>query len=295
MNRGAIPEYDMHEAGPEHLRRRGILVMRFMDSVRSDPRRLKPHFHEFFQMYILEGDAGVMLDFEEFDARGSTVVFLSPGQVHTVRPGKNLGGVTVSFTQSFFDDAAPPPSKLLEFPFFFPDEVKPWLSLPDGQAAEIAGLFQSLWREFHEGQEGAEEVLRATLRILLVRVARLFAKQAPPPKVTRAMSLVRQFHLAVEQHFREAHALGAYARMLGVTENHLNDTVRAQTGRSAGELLRRRRLLDAKRMLSHSDMSVSEIGYELGFPDPSYFARFFRRYEEVTPVDFREKIREKYQ
>src|SRR5580698_7229129 len=126
MNRRAIPEYDMHETGPEHLRQRGILVMSFMDSLRADPRRLKPHFHEFFQMYLLQGDATVMLDFQEFRTREAASFFISPGQVHTVRPERGLRGVTVSFTQSFFDDEAPPPSRLLALPFFFPDDSQPW-------------------------------------------------------------------------------------------------------------------------------------------------------------------------
>ena len=60
------------------------------------------------------------------------------------------------------------------------------------------------------------------------------------------------------------------------------------------EVIRQRRLLDAKRLLSHSEMSVSEIGYHLGFEDPSYFSRFFRRYERCAPAEFREQIREKY-
>ncbi|HEY1121221.1 MAG TPA: helix-turn-helix domain-containing protein, partial [Haloferula sp.] len=55
------------------------------------------------------------------------------------------------------------------------------------------------------------------------------------------------------------------------------------------------RLLDAKRLLLYSELSVAEIGYRLGFKDPSYFGRFFRRYESRTPAEFRDEIREKYQ
>jgi len=295
MNRRAIPEFEMSESGPAHLRLQGILAMPFMDSLTRDPQRLRPHYHGFFQMFLLHGEAAVMHDFQEFTAAGGTLVILSPGQVHSVRPGKDLSGTTVSFTQEFFDDRAAPPSKLFDFPFFFPAEAKPWLTVPPGDPFRISETFAELQAEFDAGLPGAADVLRATLHVLLVRVNRLYAQAHPQRDVSRAAQLVRQFHLAVEQRFREEGSLAEYARALGVTPNYLNDTVREQTGRAAGETIRRRRLLDAKRLLSHADLSVSEIGYHLGFHDPSYFSRFFRRYAGTTPAEFRLEIREKYQ
>lgn len=297
MNRRDIPEYAMNAAGPEGLRKMGVLVMPFMESVRDDPRRLKPHFHEFYQMYLLRGKATVMMDFEEFDVEGVNAVFVTPGQIHTVKVGDRLEGVTVSFTQAFFDDEAPPPSRLLEYPFFFPDDTAPWLRLEKGIEGDdaVVRLFDEMCGEYHSGMEDSGEVLRATLRLLLVNLNRLAHRDAAgAAKGSRGKALIRQFYLLLEKHFREVMLLPAYAAMLGVTANHLNDVVREHTGHAAGDLIRRRRLLDAKRRLSHSEMSVSEIGFELGFEDPSYFARFFRRYEKVTPSLFREQIREKY-
>jgi len=295
MNRRAIPEFEMSKSGQEHLRRQGILAMPFMDSLTLDPQRLQPHYHGFFQMFLLQGEATVMHDFEEFTTReGSTVVFLSPGQVHSAKPGKGLRGTTISFTQEFFDDSAPPPSKLFDFPFFFPAEAKPWLVIPKGDSHRVAESFTELQSEFEAGLDDAAEILRAMLHILLVRVNRLYAELHPQRDFTRGAQIARQFHLAVEQRFREDHALAPYARALGVTPNYLNDVVQEHTGHAAGETIRRRRLLDAKRLLSHSDLSVSEIGYHLGFQDPSYFSRFFRRYAGNTPAEFRKEIREKY-
>jgi AraC-like DNA-binding protein len=295
VNRRSIPEYEMNNAGAVHLRQQGILVMRFMDSLRNDPRRLQPHFHEFFQVCLLLAPTTVMLDFQNFRTRGPAVLFISPGQVHTIRPKPGLQGVTVSFTQAFFDDETPPPSRLLELPFFFPDDRQPWLRLAPQEITETATIFGDLCDEYDRALSDAVGILRATLRLALLRLARIYARTSPPRKATRGISIVRQFHLELEKHFREETNLSTYASRLGVTPNHLNDVVHEQTGHSAGELIRRRRLLDAKRMLSHSQLSVSEIGYSLGFEDPSYFARFFRRYEGITPTAFLEQFREKYQ
>ncbi len=103
VNRRAIPEFDMSVSGAEHLRRRGILAIHLLDSLRIDPRRLQPHFHEFYQVFLLQGPARVMLDFQDYRLRGAAAFFVSPGQVHTVYPGRGMEGVTVSFTQSFFE------------------------------------------------------------------------------------------------------------------------------------------------------------------------------------------------
>ena len=284
----------MSEVQHADLRAEGVVVIPFLESVRLEPARLKPHYHEFFQVIFLRGQASVMHDFQEFAVAGCTLVFLSPGQVHTVTPGKGLSGTTLSFSQAFFDHLAPPPSLLYDLPYFYPVNVKPWLPMPETEALRFVELFDTLQSEFDQARAGAAEVLRSLLHILVVWVSRVYAEVHPAQETTRATQVAREFHRAVENHFREIASVSGYAQLLGVSANHLNDTIHRQTGRSAGDVIRQRRVLDAKRLLSHSDLSVAEIGYQLGFRDPSYFSRFFRRYASQAPEDFRVQIREKY-
>jgi len=270
------------------------MVISLEESLAHDPHRLQPHYHDFFQVVLLEGQGTMMHDFRDFSVRKPTLVFLSPGQVHTIRPKPGLQATLLSFTQNFFDNAAPPPSMLYEMPFFFPEETRPWLAIPPEELAGVRRTFVELQREFDAAESGAEEILRATLRILFVRLSRLYRRIHPPQEPSRAARLVRQFHVAVETRVTQGRSLNEYAKALGVTANHLSDVIKEQTGHSPGAVIRRRKLLEAKRLLSHSDMSISEIGYALAFEDPSYFGRFFRRQEGQTPAQFREKIREKY-
>ena len=126
----------------------------------------------------------------------------------------------------------------------------------------------------------------------MVHLARLYASTSPAPFA--AIGLVRRFHQAVERSFRASTSIRAYARRLGVTTSHLSEALRLETGLTAGELIRARLLLEAKRLLLHSELTIAEIGYELGFEDPSYFSRFVRREIETSPVELRNHIREKY-
>ncbi len=285
----------MHAYGQAHLRAQGVVIMPMMESMRDNPRRQHPHYHDFFQVSLVSGKGTLMHDFREKELEGPTLFFLRPGQVHTIGVKDRLKGTVISFTQAFFDHNTPPPSRLYDLPFFAPGAAVPWLAVTKAQAASFGTLFTELQGEFDAALTGATEVIRALLEILFVRAGRLYSEVHPTAKASRGSLLARQFCLEVERHFRKWTSLTPYARLLGVSVNHLNETVGEHTGHPAGELVRQRRLLDAKRLLLHSDLSVSEIGYDLGFDDPSYFSRFFRRYEELTPAEFREEIREKYQ
>ncbi len=95
--------------------------------------------------------------------------------------------------------------------------------------------------------------------------------------------------MALESHFFEVRSVAAYARMLKVTSGHLSESILHHTGRTAGELIRDRLLLEARRLLVHSSLNVAEIAVSLQFEDPSYFSRFFRRSTGVSPGEFRDR------
>jgi len=294
MNRRGVPMIGMISYGEERLREGGFVTLPLNESFTIDPTRLRPHYHDFFQVSLLMGEGALMHDFRESDTSGATLFFLSPGQVHTIFPKPRMTGTIVSFTREFLE-AGGEEGFLMNLPFFFTAEHEPWLRLPQEHLPWVKGLFRDLQQEYDGAAEGFPEVARCLLRMLFVKVARWYAVESPVVGRGRQPVLVRRFRQEVEAHHHEWLTLDHYSKALGVTANHLNDAVRRETGQAAGELLRQRRLLDAKRQLLHSTMSVSEIGYGLGFDDPSYFSRFFRRYEGVTPAEFRKEIREKYQ
>jgi len=294
MNRRDIPVFDLSDYRKDSVPA-GIHVANLEQFLQQHRNRLQPHYHHFFQVSLMAGRGSFMHDFVDFRITSPTLAFTSPGQVHTVKPGRGFRGIFVSFTQEFFDSTMPPPSKLLDYPFFFSNEPPPLLRLEGTVFPQYEALFRELQAEFDANLHGAYDVMRAFLQIIFTRASHLFREVYRLDDPSRPAQLVREFRFAVETRFLEFTSLADYAALLKVTPNHLNDTVREQTGQPAGEIIRQRRLLDAKRLLLHSDMSVSEIGYHLGFEDPSYFSRFFRRYEGQAPAEFRAAIREKYQ
>tara|TARA_R110002012_G_scaffold120163_1_gene269315 strand:+ start:670 stop:1545 length:876 start_codon:yes stop_codon:yes gene_type:complete len=135
--------------------------------------------------------------------------------------------------------------------------------------------------------------LEALFLLLLLNLHRGLAdKAAPAPVVTnRQQLLVRRFETLLDEQMRAPRSVTGLADTLSVTATHLSRTVKAVTGRTAGEIIQDRVLLEAKRQLVFTDHPIAEIAYALHFSSPSYFTRFFAARTKETPGSFRRRAR----
>jgi AraC-like DNA-binding protein len=272
----------------------GIFIGRFEVTMRQLPNRHRLHRHDYFEIFCLEGGGSHFNDFEVFPITSPTLVFVTPGQVHQWHDVERLRGWSACFTQEFFDGDSPPPSPLLKHAFWYPSDTPPVLALQAEDAGGIEALFADLEREFVGKAEGYESALGALLRVLFVRAERLYLAAIPCAPPGHSPALAREFRLVLERHFRTTQSVSDYARLLGVSADHLSQVIHQGTGKPAGEIIRQRILLEAQRLLSHTEMSVSEVAYSLNFQDPAYFSRFFRRLTGHSPGEFRSALPEKY-
>jgi AraC-like DNA-binding protein len=254
----------------------------------------RPHRHRFYQIIWVVDGAGVhAADFEEHAIRPQTVFLISAGQVHLVRVDRPLRGYMLVFTADFLalDGLAAGATAVL--PFFRPGASNPVLALADDDAEQLCGIAEALLAEFASRAAWRPEMLRAHFQILLLSLGRVARRQEVG--VVPPASSVARFQALIEDQFRHLHQVAEYARLLALTPGHLNDLTKAATGQTASALIDARLVLEAKRLLVHSDAPAAEIAADLGFPDPAYFGRFFRRHTEQSPAAFRATIREKYQ
>ena len=131
--------------------------------------------------------------------------------------------------------------------------------------------------------------MRGLLALIAIEVARLAASRARTGVVTLAPAdaTVEALCRLVEEHFRTQRLIGFYAGKLAITPDRLNDHVKRVSGVTAGHLIRQRVLTEAKRALVFTSQPIHEISDDLGFADPSHFARFFRKQTGTTPHEFR--------
>lgn len=298
INRRTIPLFPLSDYQQASSNLTDFSADTLESSLTQHPYRARLHYHPFYQVVLAVGDGMLMHDFTNYSLAGANLIFISPGQVHYIEFSSQLSGALISFSKEFFDHGAPGPSRLLDYPFFYATNRSPVLPLNPRELTRFRPFFQQLLDEYHGSEPGAAEIARATLQIIFAYATRLHPtgshERFHPLRPSRPSQLVKAFLTAVENHFQKLDLIEEYAALLKVSPNHLNDTVREQTGVAAGETIRQRRLLEAKRLLLHSDLSISEIGYALGFQDASYFSRTFRRSMGQSPGEFRREIREKY-
>lgn len=254
-----------------------------------------PHRHNYYEvLYVLEGEGTHVIDFEPHSIQPHTFYFLSTGQIHFWQLSKPLKGFALLFPDEFLGF---PSSKILrahDFSFFHQVGLAPHLLIGKEQRPVFSGLLEGLELEFNNEVERSLTVLRSYVHILLTKLNRLYRAEHPEDHPAETSSLVRQFEQLVSEHFLEDHSVQDYAKKMGISPSHLRDLVKADTGTSPGTMIRQKLILEAKRLLAHSEGTVAEIGYQLNFEDSSYFGRFFKRETGMSPTAFRQQIREQY-
>ncbi|RFM27416.1 AraC family transcriptional regulator [Deminuibacter soli] len=262
------------------------------DSADRTGRVMRPHRHDYYGVSLVKQGSGVhSVDFTEYRIQPGTIIFMSPGQVHHVQRGadadnKNTQGIRIAFTAAFARN-----HPLLQPGAWETGHLQPG----DAAFAQLWDMCMQLFEEYREQQSLGKRIMENYLDIVLSRIYRLLqqgAEQTLQPGSNAKMT--RDFRSLVQQHFMEYRQPAAYAAMLHVSAGHLNDVVKAQTGKTASQWIAARVLLEAQRMLVHTHEPVKAIAALLQFNEVSYFYRFFKKLTQQTPEQFREQIREKY-
>ena len=247
-----------------------------------------PHRHDFYQLiWLTEGSGSLKCDLNSWPFSAGSLFFAAPGRLHCWKPEQPSQGVALGFTDEFLNGDSAQPGLLGRFSYLHETE-KPLLSLTGKEQAEMNSLFSILLTEAAQNEPGRDDVVRAYIMIVLAKARRWLMKQsgdAPTDLATKSLTL--RFRHALEEHFPRLLKVSDFAKLLHTSRSQLNNDLRAHTGRTASDHIHDRILLEAKRLLLHSNATISEIAYELGFQDPSYFCRFFRHRASLSPGEYR--------
>ncbi|MEV0324402.1 AraC family transcriptional regulator [Streptomyces sp. NPDC050658] len=262
------------------------------DTIGPMSRAAFPHRHTFHEIVHVTGGTGThVVDLDRFTLRPPNLCFIAPGQVHHWENVTGLEGRVVLFTDDFLVDHPADRQVLRGL------GRRAWLELPDEAAEWSARLIGELDGEYRSGGESFQSVLRALLHVLVVRAARLPGcgptAGAPPngeQTPSRPRSVAADFAALLGTPDGPLQSVRSCAGLLGVSVSYLSETVKSATGRTPGELIRQTRVHEAKRLLLRTELSVRQIAGRVGFGDPAYFCRFFRRETGASPGDFRRGV-----
>ncbi len=289
MEKKKIPVYDICSISREPGSSDELLVERLSTYLKKYYAQLHfPHRHSFYHMVLfMKGKGFHSIDFDKFSVKPYQVYCMVPGQVHSWNFEKEMEGYIINFSEDFFKSFLLNPSYVEQFSFFSGNSKEGVVQLPESVHKEIVKLAESLVQQRGVKHTDKERLLLLQLLMLVEEsISHKGIKAIPQQK----QLLLRNFRRLIEAHYKTMRLPNEYADLLYITSNHLNALCRDLLGKTAGEVIRDRVLLEAKRLLTNGAMSVAEIGYELNFQDNSYFNRFFKKSAGVTPEEFRRQF-----
>lgn len=252
-----------------------------------------PHRHNFNQVIFLTAGAGShVVDFHTLKVVPPTLYFVSAGQVHFWQVAATLVGYSLHFLPELIASlpvhrGAPDILALFHSLSYTP------LHLNREQAAFVQQIIEMAVQEFETYDDDA--VVCAYLQILFSHIQRICKSNEPAVVLSPAAELVRKYRRLVSLHFASQRSMEFYADQLSVSATHLAKCTKEITGSTAGQILRQELLLEARRLLINTDWSVEQISDELGFDDPAYFGRFFKREAGSSPGAYRKMMLDRYQ
>lgn len=249
--------------------------------------KIKPHQHHglFQLLYLRSGSARIRLDDREQDMHAGQVLSVPQMCIHGFRFARNTGGHVVTIAYPLLDRIGEQLGESMAV-----------LSVPqmsdlgdDEQSAQVRLAFSLIDSEYKRKAPFRNVLIESLLGSVLVWLLRHVAPTQIEPhrNIARADKHFAAFSHLVDEHYLTQQSVAWYAQQIGITAAHLNVLCRHAVNQSALDIIHERVLLEAKRNLVYTAMTISEASYALGFSDPAYFTRFFKRQTGLSPKDFR--------
>ena len=229
----------------------------------------------------------LVIDGKEYTFTKNQIVFLT--EFHNVTV-KSIDKIRfLRFNRSFYcvlDHDAEVGCKGI---LFFGASQLPVINIP----SEEINQFETLWKMFEIEMLSKDnlqiEMLQMMLKRYLILCTRLFKSQAHYPNKKVALDIVREYNFLVEKNFKTKHTVAEYAELLNKSPKTLSNIFSKISSKSPLQYIQDRKILEARRLLRHSDLQIQEIAYEIGYEDLQTFSRFFKKREGISPSIFKEK------
>lgn len=260
---------------------------------------LIPHLHDFYTIFWVEsGEAIHATEFVEYSLKADTILFVPPGLKHRMYLDKSVGGIYILFNEDFIRYNLKNHVPLKEYRLFNNPDFKSLITVVPEKREKLHTITEMIFDEVKNSDDYSEDIVMNLLHLFLLESRRIFDFQNQEIQEVETDSTpdttIIKFKQLIEENYTSRKSVSPYAEMLNINPSCLNELTKRTTGITAGELIRNRVIDEIKKLLYSSNRSGKEIAFQLGFDDPAYFSRFFRKYTGMTTKEFREHSRKKY-
>ncbi|PVH26877.1 AraC family transcriptional regulator [Sphingobacterium corticibacter] len=242
-------------------------------------------------LWFQKGNPTHLVDFNPVKIKPNTILFLNKDTVQRFDKKGGFDGKAILFTDSFFCKTETD-TKYLRSSILFNN----LFSVAQIQISETASLFADLFKLMDEELKNQSDSSQPyILKNLLHNFLLLSERERQKQDVTEIkkgpdFDYVMLFKDVLETNFRKLKQVSSYAKMISVTEKRLNQATQKTLDKSPKQMIDERVMLEAKRLLAHTNESIKEIGFDLGFDEPTNFIKYFRKHNSSTPVEFRKQF-----
>lgn len=281
----AFPVYDICSLSDHQ--HDDLLISRFAPYLQKHQNLSMAHKHSFYHVvFFTEGGGTHAIDFKSFAVKPYQIYFMVPGQVHSWSFDGPVDGYIINFSASFFQSFLLRPDYLDNLPFFTGNVDDEVINLNTNLHRQVVDLFEQLVTESnHIGRMGMDLIKAMMLQLFILVARQGEGKQSLAPNYN--YTLLQSFRKLTDKNFATLKLPKDYAALLYITPNHLNAMCNDILGISAGDVIRNRVILEAKRLLVNLDLNITAIAGQLNFADNSYFTKFFKKHTGQTPEEFR--------
>lgn len=244
---------------------------------------------KMFRIFFFESDTTVKVsvDFASYPISTPSLVFVSENELFQLQDEthRQLKGRVLFFSNDFFCIKLNRSETFCDA-VIFNTTKPPYITLGKEEAKKIDYLFLAMSNELKEDNEFKEEIIISQLKTLLLHASKIKLNQFGDVNLSKLSPIVANFQNLLDQQYEDHHDVQFYASQLNISPRGLNKAVKKELGRTVSELIKEKLIVEAKRELYIKELSIKEIGYKLGFEDPAYFSRFFKKETAYSPKEY---------
>jgi len=247
---------------------------------------VSPHRHDYEELLILlSGGANHFIDFHKEHVEAPLVIYIAEGKVHQIVPDPNMRGWVLRYKTDFI------PENRFHFYSSFLDTINYSVTEED-DLKTIDTICEMILHEYLQDRDNP--IIRHLLQAVLSKLETEHDKhfRAAAANGNTLLVAFNTFLQILENNYKRPEDVQFYADRMNTSVRNLNLITNSIFGKSVSEIIETRKLIEARQLLLTSSLSISEIGYELGYNEKSYFSRVFRKKTGLTPSEFRITMKE---
>ncbi|WP_243633536.1 helix-turn-helix domain-containing protein [Oceanihabitans sediminis] len=239
-------------------------------------------------VWFKEDGNKINIDAVDYVFNANEIISLT--EFHTIKVEAILDAILIRWNRSFYCVVDHDSEVGCKGILYYGASTVPIIKLDEKHIDILTTLFKMLYIEMESRDNLQLEMLQMMLKRLLILCTRLYKDQHLVSKLrTQSIDIIREYNYLVEQHFKTKHTVKEYAQLLFKSPKTLSNLFKKYGDTTPQQFIQNRIMLEAKRLLTYTDKTISEIGFELGFSDVQAFSRFFSKQEGVSPQKFRNR------